>query len=49
MKYDSVGFVLLQYILFLPGMMLFTEFASIGIDAARHMAGAKDLIVNVYD
>ena len=49
MKYDSVGFVLLQYFLYLPGMMLFTEFASIGIDAARHMAGAKDLIVNVYD
>ena len=49
MKYDNVGFVLLQYFLYIPGMMLFTEFASIGIDAARHMAGAKDLIVNVYD
>jgi len=44
MQYDSVGIVILQYILFLPGLALFTEYTQIGIQYARSWRRAQDLL-----
>ena len=35
LNFDTFGWVMLQYVLFLPGLALFAEFTNVGIQKAQ--------------
>ena len=47
MRYDGVGYVLLQYLLFLPGLALFTEYVTLGIGFGRSWQAPSELLHDV--